>query len=214
MGSTLCCIFAAGPEEQIREPRAIDLLSYATRMATSFQPAFLHHGGMVFRTRPKMAKTARFGRNGAHSASHISLAMAGKSLSKCAIETWNAGPNTCPIRALEFASSFFPLSGMAHKKRQAATYPILGQLRISHPKARIHGAIAYSRRVPVPLPNRPKPWIPRAHNPGAGMRARRSWGRLWSKRGLVVQKLITPKIVSLVPKANGLWAFAWKQPKA
>ena len=41
-----------------------------------------------------------------------------------------------------------------------------------------------------------------------------SWGPLWSKRGLVVQKVITPKLLSPVPNGDGLWAFAWKQPKA
>ena len=34
------------------------------------------------------------------------------------------------------------------------------------------------------------------------------------KRGLVVPNVITVKIVSPVPRGDGLWAFAWKQPKA
>ena len=46
------------------------------------------------------------------------------------------------------------------------------------------------------------------------MRGRVISGPLCLKRGLVVQKVITPKNVSPGPKGDGLWAFAWKQPKA
>ena len=31
------------------------------------------------------------------------------------------------------------------------------------------------------------------------------------KRGLVVPKVFTPKVVSLLPKGDGLWAFGWGQ---
>ena len=57
-----------------------------------------------------------------------------------------------------------------------------------------------------------------------GQRVHTTWGRtlrgrwgfepLLPKRGLVVPKVFTPKIVSPVPKADGPYAFAWKHPKA
>ena len=49
---------------------------------------------------------------------------------------------------------------------------------------------------------------------GRTIRGRWSVVPLWPKRGLVVPNVCTPKIASPVPKGDGLYAFAWKQPKA
>ena len=66
---TVSCITLAGPEEEILKVRAIDPWSYATRIIPFFWLAPLPHGDMVFPTWPKMAKTAKIGRNSPHSRS-------------------------------------------------------------------------------------------------------------------------------------------------
>ena len=87
MGCTVCCIPPAGREEQIPKPRAMESGSYTTGIVLSFWLDTLPQGDMVFTTWPKMAKTAKFGRNGPHSRSHISMAMASNKLSKVSIGT-------------------------------------------------------------------------------------------------------------------------------
>ena len=49
-----------------------------------------------------------------------------------------------------------------------------------------------------------------------GQRLRGRWGLvpLLPKRGLLVRKVFPPKTVSLVPKEDGLQAFAWRQSTA
>ena len=111
--------------------------------------------------------------------------------------------------------AIFPLSGnIAHENWQTATCTKLGHPCISNPKARTHGDIPYLRRVFVPFANCPSHWRTAAHNTGREIRGRRSWKAFWSKRGKVVPKVVSPKIVSPNPKGDGLWAFAWKLPKA
>ena len=90
---------------------------------------------------------------------------------------------------------------MAHEKWQAATYPKLGHPWTSDSKARIHGDIAHLRGVSVFFPNRHGHWRTGAQNTRGELRGRRRWGQFWSKRGKIVQKVVPPKIVSLVPYA-------------
>ena len=87
--------------------RTIDSWTYATRRATSFWLAPLGSGDMVFPNWPKMAKTVKIGLNGPHSRSHISMAMASNTLCKVDIDTWDLGPNICPMSTLEVASNHF-----------------------------------------------------------------------------------------------------------
>ena len=81
----------------MRNSRAIDPWSYATRIATPFWLGPLLHGDMMFQTWPKMSKIAENGRNGPHSQSHMSMDTASNNLTEIAIDTWDLGPNICPM---------------------------------------------------------------------------------------------------------------------
>ena len=93
---------------------------------------------------------------------------------------------------------------MTHKWGRMATYPKLGDSQLSLQEERPHGETPHSMRVYVPSPNRPYPWSSGAHNLGGEIRGRRSFPPILPKRGLVVPKVFTPKIVSPVPKGDGL----------
>ena len=73
---TVSCITTARPEGRIWNSRATDPWSYATRIPTRSWLRSLLHGDRVFPSWPKMAKTAKFGRNGAHSRSDIPMVRA------------------------------------------------------------------------------------------------------------------------------------------
>ena len=106
----------------------------------------------MFQAWPKMAKTAKSGRIGLHSQSHISIVMASNNLTKLPKDTSWLGPNVCPMSTLKVAPNHFSLRRKGvHNKWQMATYPILVHTWLSHPKVRIHGDIPYSRRVDVPF---------------------------------------------------------------
>ena len=66
-----------------------------------------------------MAKTAKMGRDGPHSRSHISMVMARNNLTKVAIDAWDLGPDTCPMSTLEVASiHFLPLAEKGYTKNR------------------------------------------------------------------------------------------------
>ena len=88
---------------------AIDPLSYATRNPTPFRLGRLPHRDMVFPTWPKMAKTAKIGRNGPHSRSHISMVMATNDLTNIAIDTSDRGAGyMLHVNHLNPLQPFFP----------------------------------------------------------------------------------------------------------
>ena len=55
----------------------------------------------------KWQKTAKIGRNGPHSRSHISMVLASSNVTKIARDTWDVGPDTCPMSTLDLASNHF-----------------------------------------------------------------------------------------------------------
>ena len=93
---------------------------------------------------------------------------------------------------------------MTHKWGRMATYPQLGDSQLSLHEERPHGETPHSMWVYVPSPNRPYPWSSGPHNLGGEIRGRRGFPPILPKRGLVVPKVFTPKIVSPVPKGDGL----------
>ena len=166
----------------------------------------LPHGDMVFQTWPTMAKTARIGRNGSDSRSHISMLVASNNLTKSAIDTWNLGPEIYPMSTLEVASIFFvPQQKNGTRKMAIGNIPHIGRPWLSHPKERIEGETPSSSsrfmspsQIAVNLEQL-------AHTtPGRTLRGRWGFVPLWPKRGLVVPKVFTPKNVSPIPNRDGL----------
>ena len=107
MARTVSCITPVTQEEQIQNPRAMDLWSYATRMAPNSWLGPLLHGDIFFPTWPKMPKRAKPHRNGPHSRCYISMTMSSNNVSKNAIDMVDLGLNVCPIPAPDVASSHF-----------------------------------------------------------------------------------------------------------
>ena len=81
----------------------------------------------MFPTWPKMAKTAKYGRNGPHLRCLISKTMASNNLAKTAIDTYEMGPNICPIPALKVAAKkTFPLAKNGTGKMAGSNIPHYG----------------------------------------------------------------------------------------
>ena len=68
-------------------------LVISTRIAFSFLLGTLLHGDMAFQIWPKMAQTAKVGRNHPHSRYHTPMIIVSNNLNKDATDTWDLDPN-------------------------------------------------------------------------------------------------------------------------
>ena len=71
---------------------------------------------------------------------------------------------------------------MTHKWGRMATYPKLGDSKLSLQEERPHGETPHSMRVYVPSTNCPYPWSSGAWNLGGKIRGRRGLWPFWAKR--------------------------------
>ena len=77
---------------------------------------------------------------------------------------------------------------MTHKWGRMATYPKLGDSKLSLQEESPHGETPHLMRVYVLSPNRPYPWSSGARNLAGEIRGRRGMWPFWAKRPKFTQK--------------------------
>ena len=103
---------------------------------------------------------------------------------------------------------------MTHKWGRMATYPKLGDSRLSLREERPHGETPHSMRVDVPSSNCPYPWSSGARNLGPNIKGEMGFVAILGKTAKIHPNVVTRKIVSPYHKRYEPRALAWTQTKA